>query len=103
MEAPAPLRAGIHACHLSGEGIDKLGQVEVVGFGQERRIMEQKQLRIAMLSVHSSPTGELGTTDTGGMSVYIRELAKQLGRRGHLIDIFTRCHPQKHQRKVRLY
>ena len=43
-----------------------------------------------MLSVHSSPVGELGTRDTGGMSVYIRELARQLGRRGHGIDIYTR-------------
>ncbi len=43
-----------------------------------------------MISVHSSPLGKLGTQDTGGMSVYIRELARQLGLRGHRIDIFTR-------------
>ncbi len=43
-----------------------------------------------MLSVHSSPIGELGKRDTGGMSVYIRELARILGRGGHRIDIFTR-------------
>jgi len=47
-------------------------------------------LRIAMLSVHSSPLGPVGTRETGGMSVYIRELARELGRRGHRIDIFTR-------------
>ena len=52
--------------------------------------MNSSQLRIAMLSVHSSPLGELGTKDTGGMSVYIRELAKELGKQGHLVDIYTR-------------
>lgn len=45
---------------------------------------------IAMISVHSSPIGRLGTQDTGGMSVYIRELARALGERGHRVDIFTR-------------
>jgi D-inositol-3-phosphate glycosyltransferase len=50
-------------------------------------------LTIAMISVHSSPLGKLGTRDTGGMSVYIRELARQLGRRGHRVDIFTRGAP----------
>lgn len=46
--------------------------------------------RIAMLAVHSSPVGELGTQDTGGMSVYVREVARELGRMGHGVDIFTR-------------
>jgi D-inositol-3-phosphate glycosyltransferase len=43
-----------------------------------------------MISVHSSPMGPLGTQDTGGMSVYIRELSRQLGRQGHAVDIYTR-------------
>lgn len=42
-----------------------------------------------MLSVHSSPIGPLGTSDTGGMSVYVRELARCLGAAGHHVDIFT--------------
>ena len=42
-----------------------------------------------MLSIHSNPIGDLGTNDTGGMSVYIRELARELGKRGHRIDIYT--------------
>ncbi len=49
-------------------------------------------MRIAFLSAHSCPVGQLGTKDTGGMSVYIRELACQLGKLGHQIDIFTRVH-----------
>jgi D-inositol-3-phosphate glycosyltransferase len=51
-----------------------------------------------MLSVHSCPTRRLGGKDTGGMSVYIRELARELGRRGHWVDIYTRAHdPADHQ------
>jgi D-inositol-3-phosphate glycosyltransferase len=49
-------------------------------------------LRIAMISAHSCPVGNLGTRDTGGMSVYIRELAQELGRQGHTVDIYTRIH-----------
>ena len=54
--------------------------------------MPANQLRIAMLSVHSCPVGNLGAKDTGGMSVYIRELARKLGKQGHLVDIYTRVH-----------
>ena len=54
--------------------------------------MPARRLRIAMLSVHSCPLGSLGARDTGGMSVYIRELAVELGKLGHSVDIFTRVH-----------
>ena len=54
--------------------------------------MPASQLRMAMLSVHSCPVGNLGEKDTGGMSVYIRELARELGKQGHLVDIYTRVH-----------
>jgi D-inositol-3-phosphate glycosyltransferase len=54
--------------------------------------VEKKRLHIAMLSIHSCPVGELGTKDTGGMNVYIRELATELGNRGHRVDIYTRIH-----------
>jgi len=57
--------------------------------------VETIPLKIAMLSVHSCPVGELGTKDTGGMSVYIRELARELGKRGHWVDIYTRIHDPK--------
>ena len=46
-------------------------------------------MRIAMLSVHSSPLGRAGAKDTGGMSTYIRGLAGALGQMGHRVDIFT--------------
>lgn len=51
-----------------------------------------KSLRIAMLSIHSSPIGDLGTQNTGGMSVYILALARNLGYVGHHVDIYT-CAP----------
>ena len=57
--------------------------------------MSVSQLRVAMLSAHSCPVGKLGTKDTGGMSVYIRELARELGKQGHLVDVYTRVHDPK--------
>ncbi|PPD58702.1 glycosyltransferase [Dehalogenimonas etheniformans] len=51
-----------------------------------------EQLRIAVLSVHSCPIGQLGGRDTGGMNVYIREMAAALARWGYLIDVYTRAH-----------
>jgi len=50
-----------------------------------------------MLSAHSCPVGRLGAEDTGGMSVYIREIARELGRRGHLVDVYTRAHDSEHE------
>lgn len=46
--------------------------------------------RIAMLSVHTCPLASLGGKETGGMNVYIRDLSRELGRRGIAVDCFTR-------------
>jgi D-inositol-3-phosphate glycosyltransferase len=46
--------------------------------------------RLAILSVHTSPLAPMGGKKTGGMNVYIRELAQELGSRGIHVDIFTR-------------
>lgn len=54
--------------------------------------MGKDKLRIAMISAHSCPVGTLGTKDTGGMSVYIVELARELGKLGHTVDAYTRVH-----------
>ena len=54
--------------------------------------MTENKLKIAIISAHSCPVGDLGARDTGGMSVYIRELARELGKEGHTIDIYTRVH-----------
>lgn len=46
---------------------------------------------VAMLSVHTSPLALAGSVkDAGGMNVYIRELARELGRLHVTVDIFTR-------------
>jgi D-inositol-3-phosphate glycosyltransferase len=47
-------------------------------------------LKIALLSIHSSPLGPAGAKDTGGMSTYLRGLSKSLGEAGHQVDLFTR-------------
>src|SRR5258707_5278633 len=46
--------------------------------------------RIAILSVHTCPLAVLGGKKTGGMNVYVRELSRELGRRGIKVDVFTR-------------
>jgi D-inositol-3-phosphate glycosyltransferase len=46
--------------------------------------------RIAMLSVHACPLAKLGGRDSGGMNVYVREVARALGQRGIEVDVFTR-------------
>ncbi|MBI3091574.1 MAG: glycosyltransferase [Candidatus Tectomicrobia bacterium] len=46
--------------------------------------------RVAMLSLHTSPLAPLGGRETGGMNVYVREISRELGRRGYAVDIFTR-------------
>ncbi len=45
-----------------------------------------------MLSLHSCPLGQLGTQDTGGMNVYVRETARELASMGVAVDVFTRQH-----------
>ena len=55
-----------------------------------------------MLSAHSCPVGTPGAKDTGGMSVYIRELARELGKQGALVDVYTRIHDPKDNQIVEL-
>ncbi|MDQ4077286.1 MAG: glycosyltransferase [Chloroflexota bacterium] len=52
--------------------------------------------RIAMISMHTCPLAMLGGKNTGGMNVYVRELSRELGRRGWAVDIFT--HAQSSER-----
>ncbi len=46
--------------------------------------------RVAMLSIHTCPLAMLGGKETGGMNVYVRDLSRELGRRGIAVDCFTR-------------
>lgn len=47
---------------------------------------------LALLSVHGCPFARLGERDTGGMNVYLLQIARELGRRGHRADVYTRVH-----------
>lgn len=49
-------------------------------------------MRIAIISFHGCPVARLGEKDTGGMNVYVLNLAKELARLGHTVDVFTRFH-----------
>ncbi len=58
---------------------------------------------VAMLSIHTSPLDMPGRTkDAGGMNVYIRELARELGSRQVHVDIFTRWTEQDSPQIVQL-
>jgi len=46
--------------------------------------------RIALVTVHTSPTDVPGTGDGGGLNVYVREVAQRLVRHGIEVDIYTR-------------
>jgi len=54
------------------------------------------RLNIALLSIHSCPYAVLGSKDTGGMNVYIRELSRELTDKGHRVDIYTASHTCGH-------
>ena len=47
-------------------------------------------MRIAMISEHASPLATLGGADGGGQNVYVAQLARQLARMGHRVDVFVR-------------
>lgn len=53
--------------------------------------MTQLPKQIAMLSVHTSPLAQMGGKKTGGMNVYIRGIARELGKQGYQVDVFTRA------------
>lgn len=46
--------------------------------------------RVAMIVVHSNPLDEPGAGDAGGMTVYVREVARALASNGVEVDIYTR-------------
>ncbi|MBI2872340.1 MAG: glycosyltransferase [Chloroflexi bacterium] len=48
--------------------------------------------RIAVISVHGCPVARLGEKDTGGMNVYVLQVARSLGAAGLQVDVYTRCH-----------
>lgn len=53
---------------------------------------KEPALRIALICFHSCPVGRLGDTKTGGMNVYVRQIAGELAAKGCQVDVFTRAH-----------
>ena len=47
-------------------------------------------LRIALISLHTSPGDEPGSGDAGGMNVVVRHQAEAIASLGHTVDILTR-------------
>ena len=58
--------------------------------------------RIALISFHGCPVVRLGERDTGGMNVYVLQTAKELGHRGHKVDVYTRYHDPRDPQIVEL-
>lgn len=46
--------------------------------------------RVVLLSLHTSPLAQPGSGDSGGMNVYVRELAAGLAHAGHRCDVYVR-------------
>jgi len=57
----------------------------------QHRTEPPEGLRVAVISAHTSPLARPGGNKTGGLNVYVRELALQLVARGCRVDIFSRA------------
>ncbi|GLU32035.1 glycosyltransferase family 1 protein [Trinickia caryophylli] len=47
-------------------------------------------MKIALVSEHASPLAVAGGVDSGGQNIYVANVARQLRRAGHQVDVFTR-------------
>ena len=50
------------------------------------------RMRVAMISMHTSPLEQPGTGDAGGMNVYVHNTATQLARKGTTVDAVSYTH-----------
>ena len=48
------------------------------------------RMRIAVISMHTSPTAPLGQSANGGLNVYVREVCSAFSDMGIATDVFTR-------------
>ena len=62
--------------------------------------MSTESPRLAVLSMHTDPLAPLGGDFTGGMNVYVREIAKALAGHGVRADVFTRLESASAAREV---
>src|SRR5699024_9123532 len=52
--------------------------------------MPHAPLRLALVSLHTSPLAEAGSGDAGGMNIMVRHTSDALARDGHQVTVFTR-------------
>lgn len=64
--------------------------------------MYSNNLRVSIISYWECPNARLGVLSSGGMNVYIFNLANQLDKRNIKVDIYTRSHPKHHSSIVYL-
>lgn len=57
-------------------------------------------MNIAFISYWSCPLTRLGVLSSGGMNVYVINLANNLGLLGHRVDIYTRTHKEDDERII---
>ena len=46
---------------------------------------------VGLISVHTSPLEQPGTGDSGGMNVYLAQVARRLAAQGSQVHVFTRA------------
>jgi D-inositol-3-phosphate glycosyltransferase len=47
-------------------------------------------MKVALISEHASPLALAGGIDSGGQNIYVANVALQLAKLGHVVDVFTR-------------
>ena len=58
--------------------------------------------RLAFVSFHGCPVARLGQKDSGGMNVYVLQIARDLAAQGNLVDVYTRYHDPSDPRVIDL-
>ncbi|WP_427937495.1 glycosyltransferase [Achromobacter marplatensis] len=64
--------------------------------------MTPESTRLAILSMHTDPLAPLGGDFTGGMNVYVREIAKAFASLGVETDVFTRLESEALEEQISL-
>lgn len=60
-------------------------------------------MNIAFISYWSCPLTKVGVLASGGMNIYVANLANNLGDLGHRVDIFTRVHQERDERILQIH
>lgn len=59
-------------------------------------------MKIAMISFHTCPLASEEGKESGGMNVYVFELAKQLSKQGHTVDMYTRAQSESNKELIEI-